>query len=817
MTFSTSDLAGTGLSLSSISPSAVRIVGTPDTITALKTVTVTANAVETGASTSTTIKLAVLNDAITLSTPPSSAFAFVQNREITPVQIEATATLSERPITSFSSVGLPSGLGISPGGLITGIPSSSASGTAVLTATTGYAIGSNSYAFTVTPDSVLMQVTPATQTYSPGASLTIPIKASAYSGITPSNFAFSPSTPTYGLSIGSASGIITGPLSDSLPPSILLPASTTFAVTASAGVIDTSLSVAMVTQNPVVDRRYLFKQQAGLSDLYTTEDPSLNSWTLSTTFPKTRWLTDFQSKNSTVDSNVYLVCDSGQQRIFRSLSGRTFDTIPWEGTGFGSNDFVYTVRYQSSTGAWYAGGTTLYTDPNTSTTADGVSLYRSVDDGATWSSLTPGGLRLSPRQSSNLPNYYTSRGVTLSIANGVFLLGGGVDTYAMSDSPVLLRSVDLINWEQPLKAFQCETGTINTSGPVWVMTGSDKSSSGANYGMGAESSSTVRWSSDQGAHWEVGEGTICDFIGRDLAYASNTWISTGLTLVTRYAIKTMVTCSTDGMNWSEVNLGETFTEQTLVDNVDYKLEATSPWFDGSNWNLVVKRQSLTSPVDQSCKIYTHPITGDLTTGWTVRASNVAPFNGDTTEMILSGYQQHYIRTGVPTLTTFTFDQLTGTGPTMTAPVQGETFVAYQYIPIQPIQISGTGTGTVYFFILSADLPQGLMFDPLTNTVTGTSVKLGTITVTGYAKDTIGITPFTFTVETILPSVLRVQSNASAYTALLRQYTIVNATQNARDNRALPAGDRLLGEFTAPVGPDVITQTVDPRCLNPECK
>ena len=818
VTFSTSDLVGTGLSLSSISPSAVQITGTPDTITALKTVTITATAVDTPATASTTLKLAVLDDVITLSTPPASSFAFVQNREITPIQIQAVASLSERPITSFSSLGLPSGLGISPGGLITGTPSSDTSGTAVITATTGYASGSNSYPFALTPDSILMQVTPAVQTYLPGASLTIPIKSGAYSGITPSNFAFSPLTPTYGLTVGSSTGIITGPLTDSIPPNDLLPTSNIFAVTARAGVLDASLSIILTTQNPVVDRRFLFRQTVSEgSRVYITDTSSLAAWTLVTEFPNTRWFTDFQSKNATVDANAYLLCDTNGQSIYRTLTGVNFEKVVFQGANFGSNDFPYTVRYQATSGRWYAAGTTLYTDPDTASTVEnGVSLYSSTDDGASWSSLTPGGLPMVSRQYSELLNYYTFRGVTLAVANGVIMLGGGYDSVRLPSAPTLLRSTNGTVWETPANAFIVETGSINTDGPVWVMTGSDSNSSGSNSGTLANCS-TIRWSEDEGHSWDKGSGVLPQLIGRDLAYASNTWIATGLTFDTPSYTKTMIVCSTDGKEWSEVVLPETLTSQLIVPLVDYRIEAASPWSDGSNWNIVVKRQKDGAPTDYTCKIYTHPLTGDLTTGWTVRASSITPFDGDTMPMTLTGYSQHYIRTGVPTVSTFTFVQLSGAGPIVTAPAEAATFIAYQYIPIDPVQLSGTGTGIVYFFILAVDLPQGLVFDPLTNRISGTSVKLGTVTVTGYAKDDVGITKFTVTFETILPSVLRVQSNASSYTALLRQYTIVNATQNARDNRVLPAGDRLLGEFTAPVGPDVITQTVDPRCTNPECK
>jgi hypothetical protein len=60
-------------------------------------------------------------------------------------------------------------------------------------------------------------------------------------------------------------------------------------------------------------------------------------------------------------------------------------------------------------------------------------------------------------------------------------------------------------------------------------------------------------------------------------------------------------------------------------------------------------------------------------------------------------------------------------------------------------------------------------------------------------------------RTILPTVTKQQTSAGAWTSLVRQYTTVNAAQNARDQRVFAAVDRTLGEFTAPYPPDVVTQ------------
>jgi hypothetical protein len=67
------------------------------------------------------------------------------------------------------------------------------------------------------------------------------------------------------------------------------------------------------------------------------------------------------------------------------------------------------------------------------------------------------------------------------------------------------------------------------------------------------------------------------------------------------------------------------------------------------------------------------------------------------------------------------------------------------------------------------------------------------------------------IRVVSPFIQRPQISAGAYTSQVRQYTEVNAAQNARDNRVFPAAERNLGEFMAPDAPDVITQFIDPKC------
>jgi hypothetical protein len=134
--------------------------------------------------------------------------------------------------------------------------------------------------------------------------------------------------------------------------------------------------------------------------------------------------------------------------------------------------------------------------------------------------------------------------------------------------------------------------------------------------------------------------------------------------------------------------------------------------------------------------------------------------------------------------------------------------------IDPIQFAATGAGNIYFFVNTDDLPAGLTFNPVTNQIIGTPAQIGTTTTRILVQDDNGITVANVTFKVIIPRIVRPQDGAGAYTSLLRQYTEVLGAQGGRDNRALPNQERALGEFMSPEGPDVTTQSFDPKCCDP---
>lgn len=140
------------------------------------------------------------------------------------------------------------------------------------------------------------------------------------------------------------------------------------------------------------------------------------------------------------------------------------------------------------------------------------------------------------------------------------------------------------------------------------------------------------------------------------------------------------------------------------------------------------------------------------------------------------------------------------------------FPLYQYVPIDPIHVAAQGKGPTFLFIQPTDLPVGLTYNPLLQDISGKSVRAGSESTTVYAVDDAGTTTLGLDFQTDFPTLQRKFGTAANYTSYIRQYVTANAAQNARDRFVLTE-DVGLGAFTAPYPPDVITQTVDPKCYS----
>ena len=180
--------ASYGLSLSASSGSTVVLSGIPTNPLAQTSVTITATD-SLGTSAVRTILITIVNDTFTW---PTFAPTFIQNKPIDDYQFQVT-TASGRQIQSYSATGLPTGITLSPAGVLSGTPTGSTSGSFTVSATTGYVsppTGSQAFSYTIIPDNVLtlLTISPTPVVFT-GTSFSIAnaFTAFSYSGFTASN------------------------------------------------------------------------------------------------------------------------------------------------------------------------------------------------------------------------------------------------------------------------------------------------------------------------------------------------------------------------------------------------------------------------------------------------------------------------------------------------------------------------------------------------------------------------------------------------------------------------------------------------------
>lgn len=845
VTMTATPLSGTGLALTSVGANTYQLTGVPTTVTPLTTLTVTANAAATGATANTTISFSIVPDVFTFN---DVSLTFVQNIAMTPKLFTAT-TLSERPVVQFSSANLPTGLTLTNGGVLSGtLLTNNTSGSFTVTASTGFASGSKVYSYTSTPDSVLLFTESNAYTYNAGASVTIPVIGVAYSGTTVSNYQFSNFNPTLGLSIGSTTGIIGGTLTDGVPPNELLPISSNFKVKAFAGTLDASLGATLATTNPIVNRWLMLRGKD--PDQMDSETFSNAVAVLSADSTLTQWSsnnvniqiegsnlallpglipTDFVQKSTDIDNNVRIativprnrgVQSDSAQYLRGTSNGNVFPLETTSAIAAGSS-----LAHKPGTSTWWMAGVRRARDIEIAVYNRNITLVKSTDDGVTWSDavdISSGGYPVYTRDwfygvySGEFSSYYGTLGTTVQYKDGVLLVGGAnYLASAVDDATVYtaLRSTDEgSTWSlcTGLSDSAVELATFNTDGSRWIATGSQRYSS-VDFGSTYATDATTMWySDDSGSTWASVNGGF-NFIGYDVVYGSNTWVATGLDVSGGSDYIPHVRMSTNGSDWIEIDQlnNELYSNRSPNNKMYPPIDVGPILFDGS-WNVFVFRTfdgTLRTPY-----VYTHGPSNLNDGNWTVSpvSQGIATYELSNPIPYVRLLPRSYMRTGSPTTTTFSFPLTTAGGPTITAPTT-RSFLFYQYMPITPIVFSATGTGTVYFFVDSNALPQGLSWDPLTRTLSGHSSRLGDRTFTVYAKDDIAITPITIQTTTVIPRIIRQQDGAGAYTSLVRQYTLVNAAQNARDNRVFPTQERNLGAFAAPPAPDSVTPS------NCECK
>jgi hypothetical protein len=743
-----------------LSTSGYVLSGRPTAAAGLTTATLTASVPSTGVSATTTFQYSVSAETFFFSSPTMD---FIQNVPITPVTIDVS-TLSENSVIRFSSPDVPAALQVENTGRIAGTVETGSAGSFTVTAFTAYSSGNKTYSYTVTPDQVLLLPSVYSVATAPGGTVSIPITGYSLSALTVSNYRFQTPFP-YGLGVNSTSGLLSGTLSTSLP------ASTTFTVLGSAGIVDGSLVGTMTTANLTTDRAALI-QIRSLSNIgvYYSDDNGSN-WSQAYS------ANDVAAAQIGAKNGVYLIPTSSDT-ILRSTTGGSYTTVALGQSG--SSPLMTAIVNKPGTSTWWIAGTL--------SNGGGRSVYvfKSTDDGLTWDAGTdPSVAGFTDRSSNASPSAgvydsYLYGGVDLTYRDPVLLLGG-------SD---ILRSVDDgATWAKYTSSLIEVARFSLDQGTVWVAAGSSLYLSRNTPTYGGDATTFV-YSIDQGQTWTNASSGF-NMNAFDVVYAEGVWLASGFDWDALAGdFLGSIRYSFDGVNWVAL---------TDIPSVSYSAipyirppgAFSTIAYDEGVWKIIRVDN------DASVTLYSHPGDTPMDSGWTSTVITTEFTAGDANTRFLS-YSIQTVDPGEDS-TTITFPTPT-TGPTFTSPAQ-TTYAVWQYMPIPAIVFTAPGA-TAYFI---SELPVGLQWNSATRTITGACMRIGQQTFSVYARDgSGGITVLTVTMIVNVPRIIKKQNGAGAYTALVRDYTEVNAAINARDTRVNPVEEAALGSFASPYAPDVVT-------------
>jgi hypothetical protein len=804
--FSTASFAGTGLSLSNVSADTVELVGIPESVTPLTTATITASAVGTPATATTTVKFAILNDLITI-TPPQQ-LSFIQNRAITPIQLIAT-TLSERPVISFTSPNLPNGLVISPTGLITGTPTNDGVSTVTLTASTGYASSSISVTMSVIEDNMVIVMLSSPETVNPTFS-GVEFRALTYSGeegiLTTS---LSNQAPYQGSNFTTSFASGTSLQGDFSSVPVLLP-EYRFLVTGTAGSYSNTAEVHAITNNaPIIARTRI--ELVDLTNIVpsvlpftspptpplgtvrimrSTETPAPFAAPLGLTVtPNTlTWSSVYDTSgipygiHDMAQNGSVLVATIGNSMLRSADAGATWSLVP--SSNIQSIDVsggppliappaaptyyppkpLFGCIATDGTSNWLAlasgAGVNGVGPPNTI-------LRTSSDNGVTWSDIST---------STVLP---ITRNTKLFYSNGRYIVLAGESN---ATNPLLYADASTVStWTAPIGLTGSILRDLASSNGTIVVVGDDMN--------GSTIASTCFVSSNAGTVWsplspQPFVGTYSDLAVNTITYAYGQWVVGG-----RESTRIAVSASSNLISWT-----------TASGNVG---TATCSVEDGGAWQVGGGSSWLTGLWDANGAI-----------GWTGTTGPVVQFGS-------KRMTSTSVSSGVPTLTMSIVNDPSGiafVSPTQTS------YTNWQFVPISTIPILATNpVPGSFLYYYATGLPRGLTLNldasGIEASITGTSTQYSDASQRVVLYATLspgggggGVSALPLSMRTILPTVQKQQTSAGAWTSLLRQYTVVNAAQNSVNGKTLPSTEPPLGEFTRPQPPDSVSATGDPNCV-----
>lgn len=641
VTYSVSGLGNTGIE-TNVSNGILTLTGIPSTAVGATTLTVTATSTTTSVSASTSVPFEVVNDVITFNPIPSGSTDFIQNREIKPIQLSAT-TLSERFVQRYFSDNLPQGLLLSPNGILSGTPTGTGNGTFTVIASTGLVSQSNTYSYSIEPDNVIALLDPVGALIYPNQSITpTNVKLISKSGGAVQNIAIQQLDPSYGIvftSTGSNTGILSGTFTDGTLATAPLISNVIFQASGNINQFSGTTPLTIQTQNADVFRRYLVRNfdyygggftanfyiysqdntdQTILKQVFS--DYILDPFNLDYYLPAEIGITDFQIKypklSSYQTSSNTILCTRNKYFLVRSLDGITFNNVGLTGTD-DDNRRIYQLAYTGSGNTWLGIGYRIVIG-NTDYSLGSIRVYRTSDDGSSWSTV----YEFPYTQMAATFAYIRSGGANyvgktcIRMKNNIALAGGSRANGTASYS--LMRSTDTgVTWSGVTGQFNSETQVINIEGNVWLIGGSDVYEFENGSSVFSATSSTIRYSVDQGLTWNSTNGDF-NFACVDIVYGEGQWIAYGMSYQNGdYQLQFKY--SSDGINWFPLNgvaspttgrrqfttLPLTYTDKVM--------------FDGANWDIYVLLpfgSPLSTIPTSYIRAFRHARLGSLSSDWT---------------------------------------------------------------------------------------------------------------------------------------------------------------------------------------------------------